>query len=60
MCWHKWAKWKVTGEGFMRAEYDALTGRHFDDSEKFINGKFLRQQRECEKCGKVQLRRVSA
>jgi len=59
-CWHRWTKWKVVAEGFLQAEYDALTGRHFDEHEKFITSNFIRQQRECEKCGKILLRRVTA
>jgi len=58
MCWHKWAKWKVTAEGVFKMEYDVLTGRKLEDHEKYTSGVFVQQQRECEKCGKLQLRRV--
>lgn len=60
MCWHRWAKWKITGEGVFMVEYDALTGRKLDPHEKFVHGSFIKQQRECEKCGKIQLRRARA
>jgi len=60
LCWHRWTKWKISGEGYLQAEYDALTGVHLEQHEKFISGKYVRQQRECTKCGKVQLRRISA
>ena len=59
MCWHKWSKWKVIGEGALRAEYDAFTGRKFAEGEKFPSGRFERQRRECEKCGKSRLRKTS-
>jgi len=59
-CWHRWKKWELMESGYLRAEYDAFTGQHFEDHEKFVNGKFFRQQRVCEKCGKLQVRRISA
>lgn len=60
MCWHRWDKWKVTGEGVFMVEYDVFTGFKLAPSEKFVSGCFIKQQRECEKCGKIQLRRARA
>jgi len=58
-CWHRWDKWKQTGEGFLRVEYNHLTGEKLNESEKFISNYFIRQERECSKCGKKQLRRAT-
>ena len=58
MCWHRWGKWKTVGEGVFMVQYDELTGRKFEPDERFPNGSFVKQQRECEKCGKIQIYRA--
>jgi len=60
ICWHRWTKWKVVGGGLLQVQYDAVTGRRLDENEKYVTGVFTRQERECEKCGQLQLRRTTA
>jgi hypothetical protein len=63
MCWpwnHKWEKWKVVAEGYLKQQYDGLTGVKLQDHEQFIRGSFEKQRRECTVCGKSQLRRTTA
>lgn len=43
-CWHKWSKWIVKDEGELKRISDWST-----------IGKFIYQERSCEKCGKIQL-----
>jgi len=56
MCWHRWSKWKEIGRGTMAAVTDALTGRMLEKDEQYTKGMWMRQERECSKCGKKQLR----
>lgn len=57
-CWHKWPKWIITKKGQLEKRYDDFTGRMLEENERFITGRFVQQARTCEKCGKLQMRRV--
>lgn len=47
-CWHRWSKWEpVTRGGLVDDERG---------SEPVVVGNYEVQRRECEKCGKSQLR----
>lgn len=64
MCWHKWDKWKVTATGVLREWgvlrecFDRLTYLPLAEKDRVVIGRFEEQRRECEKCGKAQLRRL--
>lgn len=59
-CWpffHRWAKWKTTDHGKLESSIFVLTGQpHRVDGSPITTGHFEEQRRECEKCGKCQLR----
>jgi hypothetical protein len=55
---HEWSKWNKIAEGILYMQYDVLTGRKLDDHEKYINGYFENQRRECGRCGLAQLRKI--
>lgn len=50
ICWHKWRKWSAPLD-LIRTTY-----LHGDVLRREIVG----QSRECEKCGKIQLRRIGS
>jgi hypothetical protein len=57
-CWpwnHQWSKWKdIQSKEVQRKYTDAET---FKESSPQIVGHFIEQERRCERCGMVQLRR---
>ena len=57
---HKWSKWEIAGEGRLMQLYDHFTGRKLGDDELKVTGRFVDQSRQCEMCGKIQLRKVKA
>lgn len=60
-CWHKWGKWTTDQEGFYMQEINPLSGERFKTEERYqTGGTFVRQNRQCEKCGKLQLRKERA
>lgn len=54
---HKWTKWETTHKGEI-GRRTTYRGAPVEGSEKVV-GSFIEQRRECECCGKVQLRRES-
>lgn len=52
MCWHKWTKWNKPIVIYI------LSKEHFNGREYPVNKPVLCQTRECEKCGKVQERKI--
>lgn len=48
MCWHKWTRWKLqeTGHVLVKNQHQV--------------GTYEYQRRECEKCGKAELRFIEA
>jgi hypothetical protein len=65
MCWHKWSKWKTIERGNM--ERTGISGNLANVPEAPVAnqqreriGIYEYQSRDCEKCGKVQLREASA
>jgi hypothetical protein len=49
ICFHRWTKWKVIEESFLyMRKWVAL------EHVKEIVGRRIIQQRNCEKCGKIQ------
>jgi hypothetical protein len=60
ICWHKWEKWKVVGAGDVREAWDELTCKPLPEDQRYVTGHFEVQRRECEKCGKSQLREVQS
>jgi hypothetical protein len=56
MCWpwkHKWTKWKATQVGEL-LERDSINGVQLES--RHPTGRYEIQRRECEVCGKSQLR----
>jgi hypothetical protein len=51
---HQWPKWEIFEEGTM-ASRNTRGGAPIQGSEKVV-GYFVRQKRECQLCGAVQLR----
>ncbi len=49
--WHDWPKWTDTGTGSL---FSHLTE---NPETKFTTGYFAQQERRCERCGKLQIRR---
>lgn len=54
---HTWSKWTTTHEGEI-GKRTTFRGKPVEGSEKVV-GAFIEQRRECECCGKVQLRTES-
>lgn len=52
-CWHKWTKWKPIECG------DVLGFIRNADGTLPVVGKYEMQRRECELCGKSQIRETS-
>lgn len=44
MCWHKWIKWQTL-----------RTGKFVDDDDDEV-GAYAKQRRDCQKCGKIEVR----
>lgn len=54
-CWpwtHRWTKWKEIARGDLFAE-------RLSTGSQIPIGYFVEQQRECERCGKMQIREIS-
>lgn len=51
MCWHKWTKWKDKGE-FNVSDYCHAS------NTRVITDKGIIQERNCEKCNKLELRKI--
>ena len=59
-CWHKWSKWEEYEAKFvepvkMELVYLAILDKEIKYVEEYTK---IRQQRECQKCGKHQRQRV--
>ena len=50
MCFHKWGKWKEKGRGKMVYHYVFSGGTS--------NGIYIKQERYCLKCNKVQMKTI--
>lgn len=55
--WHRWSKWQTTERGNVMGNKDALG---LPPVTPLIVGTYEYQRRECEHCGKSQLREVGA
>jgi hypothetical protein len=56
---HTWTKWETIERGSLQSQYDEM-GVPLAPNPPRTVGYFERQRRECECCGKRQLRKVSA
>ena len=60
ICWHRWTKWEKIAEGIITRKYNLYTLQMLLPEQQYESGQFEDQRRECKKCGKSELRRVTA